>query len=863
MDAPATRKTGFSRAFAAMVAGTRLRAALALVIVSVLSTVAGLYGRGVKVDTNLEALLARTSPSVKALDELRARQGSTDLLDIPVRSSDPEANRRLAADIAARLSAWPEVLEVTTERDFTPLRDRALYFLDHDDLIKLRDRLKRERQRAIARRMGLGDSQFDERVLDTDDWDEDPEEQDAEADEPAKTKPKAPVDALPNDGSGDGSLADDESDLRRLLDDQKQKLLEGGRIKQRDLDLIWPVENDKGELLLPDKVARSTASADGTIALVQARLSKPPTDVAFSTGITAKVEALFTELELTSYAPDMLAKVAGSYSGSTEASTILVDLNRATWLSAALVTASLIVGFRTFRGIAIALLPLACGIFITVAAARWVLGSINVLTAFLFAVLLGIGVDFAIHLYAQREQQGPTADWGAIFREHTRPLLMAAATTVGSFLVLLFADFRGFQEFGEIAAIGVTIALACAFVMVPAIDTLAGPLTRSAKIGEVDQAALGPYRRPTLRRLLLLAVVIIGTFGALRVSFERDMRNLRAPKTEGEKGIAYAKALADTQPTGTPVAILADSTEQLDQAVEILRAHNTDKNEGMKDPWIREVVSLAANLPKDQEAKQPLLKEIANLARGFHAEIPTLRTDDPARKYATHLSALAKLGSTPPIDDASIPEWAKSLFREKTGEIGRIGLLYVDIYDYDLEEVVWITERFRELVAPTGVRGASTRFILADLTMEVESDFKRLPPYALGVILLLLVIDLKAFRPTIATFASLCGGILLTFGVMGIAAIRINFYNLVVMPAVIGLGIDASIHLWHSRKHGAIGATSKGAIYSALTTAGAFAGLLVARHAGLRSIGTLGVVATLCGVAVAIVALGWPRKPSA
>lgn len=856
MDVPAKRGAGLAQAFAAAVAGSRVRAAVTLAIVLALSIAAGLYGRRTKIDTNLEALLAKTSTSVKALDELRARQGSTDLLDIPVRSSDPAANRRLAADIAARISTWPEVLEVTTERDFTPLRDRALYFLEMDDLVKLRDRLKRERQRAIARRIGLGDGSFDDRVLDKDDWDDDPEEQDDAAPPPPAPAPAvAPAD--------DGSLAEDESDLRRMLDDQKAKLLDSGRIKQRDLDLIWPIENDEGELVLPDKVARTTASADGTIMLVQARLTKPPTDVAFSTGITKKVEELFTELDLTSYAPDMLAKVAGSYSGSTEASTILVDLNRATWLSAVAVLTCLVVGFRTIRGVVITLLPLACGIFVTVAAARWMLGGINVLTAFLFAVLLGIGVDFAIHLYAQREQQGPTADWGTIFHEHTRPLLMAAATTVGSFLVLLFADFRGFKEFGQIAAVGVVVALACAFVMVPAIDTLAGPLRRSVKPDPVaDVKALGPHRRPALRRLLLLAVVIIGAFGALRVSFERDMRNLRAPKTEGEKGIAYSKALADTQPTGTPVAILADSTEQLDQAVEILRAHKDDKDEGMKDPWIREVISLAANMPKDQQAKQPLLREIANLAHGFHAEIPTLRKDDPARKYATHLEALAKLADVPPIDDDSLPEWAKSLFREKTGEIGRIGLLYVDIYDYDLEEVVWITNRFRELVAPTGVRGASTRFILADLTMEVESDFKRLPPYALGVILLLLIIDLKAFRPTVATFASLCGGLLLTFGIMGLATIRINFYNLVVMPAVVGLGIDASIHLWHSRKHGAIGATSKGAIYSALTTAGAFAGLLVARHAGLRSIGTLGVVATLSCVGVAIVALGWPRKPA-
>jgi hypothetical protein len=98
---------------------------------------------------------------------------------------------------------------------------------------------------------------------------------------------------------------------------------------------------------------------------------------------------------------------------------------------------------------------------------------------------------------------------------------------------------------------------------------------------------------------------------------------------------------------------------------------------------------------------------------------------------------------------------------------------------------------------------------------------------------------------------------------MGLWSIDINFYNLVVMPAVVGLGIDASIHLWHARQFGGLQATSKAALISALTTAGGFAGLLVSQHLGLRSIGLLGVVATLGCVLVAVVLLGVGPRGSA
>lgn len=828
-------------------AGSRRRAFTTIVLALIVAVVAGQYARGIRVNTNLEALLADNARSVRALAELRERQGPTDLLNIAVRSDDPVANRKLVEAIHSRVSSWPEVRDAFIDLDYTPLRDHALYYLEPVELEDLRDRLKLERQRAVAASMSLTGAKIDPAAVMADDsWDED---EDEDEDEDWDQKPDSK-------GAQPGEAAAQESgSLATLLQDQRERIASTGRIRAADLDLIWPQQDANGDVVWEEHVRKPVASQDGKVMLVRARLLEPPTNLEFSTGVTTKVEALLEELRVQDYAPDMLAKVGGAYGSSKEAKSILVDLRKATWLSAALVVVVLLVGFRNVRALVVVLAPLATSVVVTVAIARLVLGELNVLTAFLFAVLLGIGVDFAVHLYAQRERLGPVADWGQVFAHHLRPLAASMLTTMGSFLVLTLADFRGFQEFGLIAAIGVFVAFVAAVIMVPAFDVIMGP-SRTAKSATTAAAApmsASKLRAPILRIAILVGVGVVGLLGAPRVAFERDMRNLRAPKSSSEKGIGYQRALKGTQETGTPVVLLADSSAQLDAAVEVLEGHKQgDVLPGTDRSWIRAIYSLATHMPAEQDSKVQLLDEIATATAA-------LRTGDADQEYLSHLKALERLARARPLSEQELPGWAKQLFRERDGTVGNVGLLYTQVQGYDLEQVVYVTKRFAELMQPSGVRGASTRFILGDLTIAVEDDTQRLPPYALAVIALLIALDLRRLGPSLVTFATLCLGLLLTFGVMGLWPIKINFYNLVVMPAVVGLGIDASIHLWHARASGSVGATSKAALISALTTAGGFSGLIISQHGGLRSIGLLGVTATLCCVVVAIMVLGWPR----
>ena len=81
--------------------------------------------------------------------------------------------------------------------------------------------------------------------------------------------------------------------------------------------------------------------------------------------------------------------------------------------------------------------------------------------------------------------------------------------------------------------------------------------------------------------------------------------------------------------------------------------------------------------------------------------------------------------------------------------------------------------------------------------------------------------------------------------------IPLNLFNIVVLPTVLGIGVDTSIHLVHRLRDGepvsrVFRKTGSAALVSAATTALGFASLLVVSNEGLRSIGLVAVIGIVC-----------------
>jgi uncharacterized protein len=519
----------------------------------------------------------------------------------------------------------------------------------------------------------------------------------------------------------------------------------------------------------------------------------------------------------------------------------------------------LVFGFRSFRALALVGVPMSVAMAVTLAVAKLTFGELNALTAFLFAVLFGMGVDFSVHLYALRERQGKHADWPAVIREHLRPLGATMLTTSGALAILAVAEFKAFREFGIISAIGVAVCLLAALLLVPATDTLLGPLWRtrveSAK-AERPIASRTLKLIAALRYLLLAAIAVLSVFGAPKLQMEKDTRAFKTKRAQDQTRIAYAET---SSRCSKALALVAGSPDELDRAVDRLVAEQGQLLPGAIDtgeprkPWVGQIYSLRTLMPTEQDAKAAVIAQVGSRTNDFLAELPDL--DDEARRHQTHLEALERLAKAAPLAPDDLPDWAVDPFRERDGETEQIAHVCLDIAGWSIDELVAVRQRLDALFAGIDVHAADSRLVFADLMELVERDAKRLPGLSLLVILAFIALDLRRLGPTLRCFITLALGLALVLAIMGLWPMRLNFFNVVVMPAVIGLGIDASIHLWHARERASIGATGKASLLAALTTVAGFSGLLAAEHAGLRSIGEVGVAAIIACVGVAFLAL--------
>jgi predicted RND superfamily exporter protein len=125
--------------------------------------------------------------------------------------------------------------------------------------------------------------------------------------------------------------------------------------------------------------------------------------------------------------------------------------------------------------------------------------------------------------------------------------------------------------------------------------------------------------------------------------------------------------------------------------------------------------------------------------------------------------------------------------------------------------------------------------------------------YALIAILAFVWISFRDWRCAILAILPLALGTLWTLGLMGLFNLPFNLANLVILPLIIGIGVDNGIHVVH-RYRVDIGSTvspvykstGKAVILSSLTTMIGFGSLMVASHRGIYSIGVLLTIGVGC-----------------
>ncbi len=122
----------------------------------------------------------------------------------------------------------------------------------------------------------------------------------------------------------------------------------------------------------------------------------------------------------------------------------------------------------------IALIPLVTGIIWTGGLLRLVYGSLNMFTAMFAIILVGLGIDFAIHLisrYYEERAGGQSSHQAIVYMlEGTGVAVLAGGlTTAAAFLALLIGETKGVSELGFTIGAGIALTLLVMFVSLPAL----------------------------------------------------------------------------------------------------------------------------------------------------------------------------------------------------------------------------------------------------------------------------------------------------------------------------------------------------------------------------------------------------------
>jgi len=156
-----------------------------------------------------------------------------------------------------------------------------------------------------------------------------------------------------------------------------------------------------------------------------------------------------------------------------ETMTTYHDLGWNTLLAFVVVLVLFIVTFRMWTSPVIAMIVLVMSITLALGINALALGELTMMAMMFPIILLGLGVDYFVHLlgeFTQRRGEGEEIEPAL---KHTlmktgRGILTGGLTTSIAFLALALTTFKGFTDFGVSAGLGVLCTLLTSFLVLPA-----------------------------------------------------------------------------------------------------------------------------------------------------------------------------------------------------------------------------------------------------------------------------------------------------------------------------------------------------------------------------------------------------------
>ncbi|MFQ5533883.1 MAG: MMPL family transporter, partial [Sphingomonadales bacterium] len=536
------------------------------------------------------------------------------------------------------------------------------------------------------------------------------------------------------------------------------------------------------------------------------------------------------------------------------------------------------------------------GVIWTASFATVAIGYLNMISVAFAVLFIGLGIDFGIHFCLRyREEIDRGCENEKALRNSAAgaglALALCAPTTAVAFYAFIPTAYAGLGQLGLISGTGMFIALAASLTVLPALLTVipVKPKLRTGDVPAPGRAAAWVRRhgRPISGSALVLGLLALPLIGAAR--FDIDPMRLRDPGTESVQTVMRLFGDPDSSPYTLQILASGDgAAADLARRLEVL-------------PEVDRAVTLASLIPDDQDEKLEMIDEASLfLMPVFETGEPDAPPGVPERRaaladFGAKLMALEEARASPALlvggrrllegltrfsskfsdDENAHAALERALFRFLPHQVDKLGKMleadYIsrsnlpeklrtryaepggqvrievfpsdDVSDQDaLRQFV----RAVQAVVPD-VTGPTVQIVEAG--DAVVGSMRQATLWAAILITLFLFVVLRRTRDVLLVLAPLALAGLYTVAATVLLGLSFNFANVIVLPLLIGLGVDGGIHLvMRARERSSDAAlletsTPRAVLLSSLTTIGSFGSLAISSHRGTASMGELLMVA--------------------
>lgn len=783
---------------------------------------AALLAFQVSVDTDILSLVPRDNPVVKGFRTTVERFGSVDTLLVVVHIH-PDLPIETTIDYAGRLAEalrewdsidWVEYRVDSTAEAAVPLLDRATLFLEPEELDEVLGALDESGLEATARHLRAQlmapQSMVTKQLLTLD-----------------------PAGLLP-----------------RILT----------RVKFGGVGVR--VDPDTGCLI----------DADQRFLLMMAKPIRPAQDLEFDRELVAGLGLRLQELAAewtadTGGLPAPKVEFTGGYVVALDDSHLIkADVVVGLVSSLAGVMLLFLLAFRSRASLAYAFFPLVTGIALTFTFGALALGRINSLTSAFGGLVIGLGIDFVIVLYAryvEERRHGAThSDAIEAMGRHTGVgVLLGAVTTAATFYSFLVTDFAGLWELGLLTGTGILLLVVTVYTLLPALLTLVDRNRREAKELSLhsfgsDLVCRAAMKRPWVTVAVVCVVTAVLGVSAGSLQWDDDFRNMRSGDN---RAIQLRQEVMDAFDLRFSPMVLrfdgATESEAMSKARSIL-----PELEALVDGENLVGVDTIAGVIPPEDVQRLLIEKLEEAA----PEVEGLRERFQA--------ALRGSGLNPAAFDTGIDHLVTALGRRQPlsladlegTPLARVVDRYVVAAGDEVSAAVYLyppVEKWRGGASPAlseviadhpGAVLAGANVISAELRSIVWDDAIKASILGIVLVFLLMWADLGGPLRALLALVPLIFGMVWMLGGMALFGFRLNFFNIFVITMIIGIGVDYGVHLLHRWYESGgdrteLAETAKAIAVAALTTIVGFGSLVLSHYPGLRSVGAaaiLGAVAT-------------------